>query len=60
MKTTQAIKTEFFSVLWELQNTTPRESLKKYLQNKLDVLFWVLGDKVAGEYAEQVEKALND
>ena len=60
MKTAQEIKAEFFPVLWELQNTKPRESLKKYLQNRLDVLFWVLGDEVADEYGEQVEKALND
>ena len=60
MKTAQEIKTEFFSILFELQNTKPTESLKKYLQNRLDVLFWVLGDEVAREYVEQVEKALND
>lgn len=60
MKTCEEIKSEFFSTLHELQNTQPRESLKKYLQAKLTVLFWILEDETADEYGEQVEKALND
>lgn len=60
MKTCEEIKTEFFSTLYELQNTQPRESLKKYLQTKLTVLFWILEDEASDEYGEQVENALND
>lgn len=60
MKTYEEIKAEFLATLHELQNTQPRESLKKYLQAKLTVLFWILEDETADEYGAQVEKALND
>ena len=60
MKTEEQIKRDFFSTLFELQNTTPNERLKKHLQTKVEVLADVLGDDFPDEYAEQLERVLID
>jgi hypothetical protein len=58
MKTAEQIKSDFFATLWELQNTTPPENLKKYLQAKAEILADILGDDFPDEYAEQLESVL--
>jgi hypothetical protein len=60
MKTMEEIKSDFFATLWELQNTTPNESLKKHLQTKAGVLANILADDFPDEYGEQLESVLYD
>ena len=60
MKTVEQIKSYFFATLWELQNTTPNEILKKHLQTKAEILADILGDDFPDEYAERLESVLID
>lgn len=60
MKTLEQIKSDFFATLWELQHTTPSESLKKHLQTKAEVLADILGDDFPDEYGEQLATVLYD
>ena len=61
MKKLQEVKKELFATLWELENTTPEPSLKKYLQVKLDTLNSILDDEdIEEEYWEIIEEALAD
>lgn len=60
MKTAEQIKSDFLATLWELQNTSPNESIKKYLQTKAEILADVLGDDFPDEYGEQLESVLID
>ena len=45
MKKIEEVKKELFATLWELENTTPKHSLKKYLQIKIETLDSILDDE---------------
>ena len=61
MKKIKEVKKELFATLWELENTTPKSSLKKYLQVKLDTLNSILDDEdIEEEYWERIDEALAD
>ena len=45
MKKIEEVKKELFATLWELENTTPNPTLKKYLQVKLDTLNRILDNE---------------
>lgn len=58
MKSKEEILSTLFATLHELQNTTPSDSLKSFLQTRLGVLYDILGDDVPEEYWEQIEEQL--
>jgi hypothetical protein len=60
MKTVEQIKSDFFAALWELQNTSPNESIKKRLKTKAEILADILGDDFPDECGEQLERVLFD
>ena len=61
MKKIEEVKKELFDTLWELENTTPKPSLKKYLQIKLETLDSILDDEdIEEDYWERIEEALAD
>ena len=61
MKKLQEVKKELFATLWELENTNPNSTLKKYLQVKLDTLNSILDDEdIEEEYWERIDEALAD
>jgi hypothetical protein len=59
MKTAEQVKSDFLATLWELQNTTPSENLKKHLQTKAKILADILEDDFPDEYGEQLESESN-
>lgn len=61
MKKIEEVKKELFATLWELENTTPNPTLKKYLQIKLETLNSILDEEdIQEEYWERIEEALAD
>ena len=61
MKKIEEVKKELFATLWELENTNPNSTFKKYLQVKLDTLNSILDDEdIEEEYWERIEEALAD
>ena len=61
MKKIEEVKKELFATLWELENTNPNPTLKKYLQVKLDTLNSILDDEdIEEEYWERIDEALAD
>ena len=61
MKKLQEVKKELFATLWELENTNPKPSLKKYLQVKLETLNSILDDEdIEEDYWQRIEEALVD
>ena len=61
MKKLQEVKKELFATLWELENTNPNSTFKKYLQVKLDTLNSILDDEdIEEEYWERIDEALAD
>lgn len=58
MKTANELKQEFYSVLWELQNTNPATNLKEYLQVKLEILLDILEDELDDDFLMQAEKII--